>query len=203
MKRLLRDVIFEEAGLAGSNLRVERRRALFQRVAVGVVGVLLVAGLTGLFVSDRANRRFVEESRQQIAALQKLAQAVPSNGDPVALLPLLDAARDLPGGEAEQQAHGSPWWAKLGLDQREKLGGEARRVYRRLLQQTLLPIVLQRMEDDLRRGDSNDPGAEYEVLRAYLMLGDPAHYDPAVLRNWALREWQSGSLGRASDLPRD
>jgi type VI secretion system protein ImpL len=202
VKRLLRDVIFQEAGLAGSNLRVERRRALFQRIAVGVVGVLLVAGLTGLFVSNRANRQFVEESRQQITALQKLAQEVPSNGDPVALLPLLDAARDLPGGEAEQQAHGTPWWAKLGLDQREKLGGEARRVYKRLLQQTLLPIVLQRMEDDLRRGDSNDPGAEYEVLRAYLMLGDPAHYDPAVLRNWAMREWQSGSLGRASDLQR-
>jgi type VI secretion system protein ImpL len=202
VKRLMRDVIFEEAGLAGSNLRVERRRALFQRVAVGVVGVLLVAGLAGLFVSDRANRQFVDESRQQIAALQKLAQNAPSNGDPVALLPLLDAARELPGGEAEQQEHGTPWWAKLGLDQREKLGGEARRVYRRLLQQTLLPIVLQRMEDDLRRGDSNDPGAEYEALRAYLMLGDPAHFDPVVLRNWAMREWQSGSLGRASDLQR-
>jgi len=202
VKRLLRDVIFEEAGLAGSNLRVERRRALFQRIAIGLVGVLLVAGLAGLFVSNRANRQFVEESRQQIATLQKLAQEAPGNGDPVALLPLLDAARDLPGGEAERRAHGTPWWAKLGLDQREKLGGEAQRVYRRLLQQTLLPIVLQRMEDDLRRGDSNDPAAEYDVLRAYLMLGDPAHFDADVLRNWAMREWQSGSLGRASDLQR-
>jgi type VI secretion system protein ImpL len=202
VKRLLREVIFEEAGLAGSNLRVERRRALFQRVAIGLVGVLLAAGLVGLLISNQANRQFVQESSQQIAALQKLAKDAPSNGDPLALLPLLDAARDLPGGEAEQRAHGTPWWAKLGLDQREKLGGEAQRVYRRLLQQTLLPIVLQRMEDDLRRGDSNDPAAEYDVLRAYLMLGDPAHYDPAVLRSWAMREWQSGSLGRASDLQR-
>jgi type VI secretion system protein ImpL len=203
VKRLLSEVIFAEAGLAGSNVRVERRRARFQRVAVGMVAVLLVVGLVGLFVSNRANREFVQASSQQIAALQKMAQQGADTGDPVALLPLLDAARDLPGGEAGQRAHRTPWWAKLGLNQREKLGGEARRVYRRLLQQTLLPIVLQRMEDDLRRGDSNDPGAEYDVLRAYLMLGDPVHFDPAVVQSWAMRDWQTGALSRASDLQRN
>ena len=202
VKRLMRDVIFEEAGLALGNQRVERRRARFQKIAIAAVGVLLVAGLIGLFVSDRANRRFVEESRQQIAVVQKLAAQIPRNDDPLALLPLLDAARDLPGGEADQRAHGSPWWAKFGLDQREKLGGESRRVYRRLLQQTLLPIVVERIEDELRRGDASDAAHEYEVLRAYLMLGEPAHFDAGALIGWTMRDWLRGPLQSASDIQR-
>jgi type VI secretion system protein ImpL len=202
VKRLLRDVIFEEAGIAGSNPRVERRRARFQQVAIGVIGVLLAAGLIGLFASDRANRRFVEESRQQIAALTQRAQQTTAGDNPLAVLPLLDAARDLPGGEAERSADRDPWWARLGLDQRQKLGLEAQRVYQRLLRQTLLPIVVQRMEEQLRRGDADSAATQYEALRAYLMLGDPAHFDPAALRVWALRAWQRGALQNATDAQR-
>jgi len=202
VKRLLRDVIFEEAGLAGSNLRVERRRAWFQQIAIGAVGAVLIAGLIGLFVSDRANRRFVDESRQQIAALQQRVQQTTLGDDPLAVLPVLDAARDLPGGEAERESRGDVWWAKLGLDQREKIGAEAQRVYQRLLRQTLLPIVVQRMEEELRRGDANNAALQYEVLRAYLMLGDPTHYDPDALRSWAMRDWQRGPLQTASDAQR-
>ncbi|RKE36304.1 type VI secretion system protein ImpL [Paraburkholderia sp. BL23I1N1] len=202
VKRLLRDVIFEEAGIAGSNPRVERRRARFQQVAIGVIGVLLAAGLIGLFASDRANRRFVEESRQQIAALTQRAQQTTAGDDPLTILPLLDAARDLPGGEAERAAGHDAWWAKLGLDQRQKLGLEAQRVYQRLLRQTLLPIVVQRMEEQLRRGDADNPATQYEALRAYLMLGDPTHFDPAALRVWAMHAWQGGALQNATDAQR-
>ncbi|MDB5831000.1 MAG: icmF [Caballeronia sp.] len=202
VKRLLRDVIFEEAGIAGSNPRVERRRARFQQVAIGVIGVLLAAGLIGLFASDRANRRFVDESRQQIAALTQRAQQTTAGDDPLAVVPLLDAARDLPGGEAERSAGRDPWWAKLGLDQRQKLGLEAQRVYQRLLRQTLLPIVVQRMEEQLRRGDADSAATQYEALRAYLMLGDPTHFDPAALRVWAMHAWQRGALQNATDAQR-
>jgi type VI secretion system protein ImpL len=202
VKRLLRDVIFEEAGIAGSNLRVERRRARFQRIAIGVVGALLIAGLIGLFVSDRSNRRFVDQSRQQIAVLQQRVQQTTLGDDPLAVLPVLDAARELPGGEAERESRGKAWWAGFGLDQREKLGSEAQRVYQRLLRQTLLPIVVQRMEEELRRGDANNAALQYEVLRAYLMLGDPTHFDPDALRSWAMRDWQRGPLHNASDVQR-
>jgi type VI secretion system protein ImpL len=205
VKRLLRDVIFAESGMAGSNLRVERRRARFQRVAIGMIGVLLVAGLIGLFVSDRSNRRFVDETRQQLTALQQRAQQTYPGDDPLAVLPLLDAARDLPGGEAERAdrvARGGVSWPEFGLDQRQKLGLEAQRVYQRLLRQTLLPIVVQRMEEQLRRGDANNAALQYEVLRAYLMLGNADHFDPVALRTWAMRDWQRGPLQTASDAQR-
>ncbi|WP_322029022.1 type VI secretion system membrane subunit TssM [Paraburkholderia sp. J76] len=202
VKRLLRDVIFAEQGLAGIDVRAVRRRARIQHAAIAGVGVLLVAGLIALFVSDRANRRFVDESRQQIAVLAGLAKETSAGDSPLAVLPLLDAARDLPGGEAERAAGDAPWWSSLGLDQRQKLGLEAQRVYQRLLRQTLLPIVVQRMEDQLRHGSAEDPATLYEALRAYLMLGDPTHFDPDALQVWALRTWRTGSMKNASDAQR-
>jgi type VI secretion system protein ImpL len=202
VKRLLHDVIFAEAGIAGSNLRVERWRARFQRVAIGLVIALLSAGLAALFIGDRANRRFVDASREQIAALQAQVRQIAPGDDPLAVLPVLDAARALPGGAAERAAHGAPWWSTLRLDQREKLGLEAERVYQRLLRQTLLPIVVQRMEEALRRGDASNAVGQYEVLRAYLMLGDPSHFDAGAIVTWAMRDWQHGSLRSATDAQR-
>ncbi|AQH02845.1 type VI secretion protein [Burkholderia sp. KK1] len=202
VKRLLRDVIFAEQGIAGTDPRTERRRTRFQRIAVGLIGVLLAAGLAGLIASDRQNRRFVEESRQQIAALAERAKQTSAGDSPLAVLPLLDAARDLPGGDAERASHDPSWWAGFGLDQREKLGLEAERVYQRLLRQTLLPIVVQRMEDQLRHAQSEDTATLYEALRAYLMLGDPAHFDPDALQVWAMRTWRQGAMKDASDAER-
>ncbi|MEX3694060.1 type VI secretion system membrane subunit TssM [Paraburkholderia sp. BR14263] len=202
VKRLLRDVIFAEQGIAGSDPRAVRRRTRFQQAAIAGIAVLLAAGLIVLIASDRANRRFVDESRQQIAALAELAKKTSAGDSPLAVLPLLDAARDLPGGEAERASRDTPWWAGLGLDQRRKLGLEAQRLYQRLLRQTLLPIVVQRMEDELRRGNTEDPATLYEALRAYLMLGDPTHFDPDALQVWALRTWRTGSMKDASDAQR-
>ncbi|WP_250517078.1 type VI secretion system membrane subunit TssM [Caballeronia sp. INDeC2] len=202
VKRLLRDVIFAEQGIAGSDPRAERRRSRMQRAAIGAIGVLLAAGLIGLVASDRANRRFVDESRQQIAAVAQRAKQTSAGDTPLAVLPLLDAARELPGGEAERVSRDAPWWTSLGLDQREKLGLEAQRLYERLLRQTLLPVVVQRMEDQLRHANAEDPATLYESLRAYLMLGDPSHFDPDALQVWAMRTWRDGSMKNASDTQR-
>ncbi|SPB13805.1 putative lipoprotein [Caballeronia novacaledonica] len=202
VKRVLREVIFAEQGMAGSDPRAERRRTRIQQIAIGVIGVLLAAGLIGLVASDRANRRFVDESRQQIAALAERAKQTSAGDSPLAVLPLLDAARELPGGEAARDSRDARWWPGFGLDQRQKLGLEAERVYQRLLRQTLLPIVVQRMEDQLRHANDEDPATLYEALRAYLMLGDPSHFDPDALQVWALRTWREGSMKNASDTQR-
>jgi type VI secretion system protein ImpL len=199
VKRLLREVIFAEQGIAGSDPRAQRRRSRIQQIAIAVISALLAIGLSALFASDRANRRFVDESRQQIAALAERAKQTSAGDDPLAVLPLLDAARELPGGDAERASRDAPWWTTLGLDQREKLGQEAQRVYQRLLRQTLLPIVVQRMENQLRHAGTEDPATLYESLRAYLMLGDPSHFDPDALQVWAMRTWRQGSMKNASD----
>ena len=150
-----------------------------------MVGVLLVAGLIGLFVSDRANRRFVDESRQQIAALQTARAAdARASDDPLAVLPLLDAARDLPGGEAERaRAADAVVGEARPRSAREARAAKSQRVYQRLLApDACCRSSCSAWRSELRRGDATMPRTQYEVLRAYLMLGDPTHFDAGALR---------------------
>jgi type VI secretion system protein ImpL len=92
-------------------------------------------------------------------------------------LPMLDAARALPGGYAQREA-GTPLLERFGLNQRDKLGAGAQLAYQRLLQSALLPRLTARLEEVLRRGDANSQEQLYEALRVYLMLGQPQHLDP-------------------------
>mgnify|MGYP006304438767 CR=1 FL=1 len=50
------------------------------------------------------------------------------------------------------------------------------------------------MEDQLRQGERN-PEFLYETLKAYLMLGDPDHYDPETVQSWVQLHWRQ-SLSR-------
>ncbi|AUT74273.1 type VI secretion system membrane subunit TssM [Paraburkholderia hospita] len=200
--RLMRDVIFQEAGLAGTNPKLERRRTWLQRIALGLIGIAVVLALVLFFVSYQRNRAYIANVEQHVTELQKLAQNTRAGDDPLALLPLLNAARDLPGGYADRNKS-VPWLSRLGLYQGDKLGLEAQASYRRLLKQTLLPLVVHRMEDELRRGDANNPDFQYEVLRAYLMLGDSAHFDADSVRLWADIDWRRGPLTNASDDQRN
>jgi type VI secretion system protein ImpL len=200
--RLLRDVIFQEAGLAGTNAKLERRRAWFQRAALGLIGVVVVLALVLFFISYQRNSAYIADVQQHVTDLQKLAQNTQAGDNPLALLPLLNAARDIPGGYADRDKR-VPWLSRLGLYQGDKLGLEAEASYRRLLRQTLLPLVVRRMEEELRRGDANNPDFQYEVLRAYLMLGDSLHYDADSVRLWADVDWRRGPLRDASDDQRN
>ncbi|KVZ32075.1 type VI secretion protein [Burkholderia ubonensis] len=200
--RLMRDVIFQEAGLAGANAVLERRRAWLQRIALAAIGVVLLLALVGFFISYQRNRAYVDDVQQHVSELQKRAQATQPGDNPLALLPLLNAARDIPGGYADRDKP-VPWRSRLGLYQGDKLGLEAQASYRRLLRQTLLPLVVHRMEEELRRGEANNPDFQYEVLRAYLMLGDPAHFYADAVRLWADVDWRRGPLRDASDDARN
>lgn len=202
INRLLKEVIFSEAALAGANARLERLRAGLQRGALGVMGIVLALALAGLAISYQRNRAYVAEFNQQMTRLQGLIHSADSQRDPLALLPLLDAARDLPGGYADA-GKPVPLLTRFWLYQGDKLGAEAQVSYRRLLNETLLPLVVQRLEDQLRRGAANPQEYQYEALRTYLMLGDPQHYDANTVRAWIDLDWQRDVLRDASAAQRN
>ncbi|HCW16435.1 MAG TPA: type VI secretion system membrane subunit TssM, partial [Achromobacter sp.] len=61
LKNLLRDVIFREAGLAGRNLRWERRYRQLHWAGYGLVTAMFVALIAGWALSYRNNSAYVEE----------------------------------------------------------------------------------------------------------------------------------------------
>jgi type VI secretion system protein ImpL len=181
---LLQQVIFPEAELAGVNRKLEKHRRLLQWGAVAGIAMLFVLLGAGMITSYLRNQAYVADMAARSADIAKKVAALPAEASPLALLPVLDAARTLPGGYEDSDAS-VPLLNRVGLYQGDKLGEAARIAYRRLLQDTLLPRLQQRMEAQLRRNDANNPDYLYEVLRVYLMLGDARHFDAESIAAWA------------------
>ncbi|WP_028693328.1 type VI secretion system membrane subunit TssM [Pseudomonas cremoricolorata] len=188
IQRLFSDVAFAERGLAGSNPKVERRQRWLTRAALGlsVALVLLVGSVWAL--SYRANQAYIAEVEQRLEPAGKSVQTLsPAQRSVLDVLPLLDAVRHL--------ADDPPSWAEgWGLYQGDMLESESSSVYRKLLIAVFAPRLVTRIEEQLYAGGSSD--YLYEGLKAYLMLADTDHYDPAFIKAWVLLDWERA-------LPRD
>ncbi len=187
--RLFRDVLFKEAGLAGTNLRFERRLAWLRRGAYAGTLTLVALVLGGWAVSYIHNRAYVTEAMEEAQAAREQLQGVSQNEtDLLAAVPALNTLRELPGGYADQDG-GTPWLMGLGLSQEEKLGPQAERAYLRALKQAFLPRLLFRLEEQLKENWDNTEFL-YEGLKVYLMLGTTEHFDPATIRAWMAFDWE-------------
>ncbi|MFY9314300.1 MAG: type VI secretion system membrane subunit TssM [Burkholderiales bacterium] len=192
LMRLLREVIFPESGLAGSDPGVERRERRLRVLAYGAIaflGALLVVLWTW---SYRGNREFVEVARAQTAtAKEELAKLGPPRaGDDEQLVRTLNALRTLPGGYRDQHAGKAPA-PGLGLSQAGKIGAQALRAYRNALRDALFPRLALLLETELRDAvrSSRRDGLD-EALQAYLNLYEGAKADPKQVEAVARRLWR-------------
>ena len=180
LRRLLHEVIFGEAGLAGTDLareRGRRRARLAAFAALALVTLTLAALWTASYF---ANRELVADAQvraaaaaREIAALRELRP-----GDEARLLAALNTLRQLPPERAGVLR-------RLGLHQGDKIGAQAERAYRNALRETLLAHLAFSLESALRSGPSR------EALDGYLALHDAGslkNLEQAALRVWRLPE---------------
>lgn len=196
LTRLLRDVIFPESALGGTNLKWERRRVLVQwggLAAMALVSILLIA-LWG--VSYARNKSYVTAVERRIADAEKAVAGVTigGDGDVVRLLPVLDSVRSIARTAAIRD--GAPTSMTWGLYQGDKLDAAARNAYDRLLQDAFLPRLALRIEERLREGASGNTELLYESLKAYLMLQQRDHFDADALKTYVTIDWDA-------NLPRE
>jgi len=186
--RLLRDVVFAEAAVAGLDPRLERRRLWLRRGAFAALGLVALLGLAAWTVSYSRNRAYIGDVEDSLTVIdQRIDTLSPTDREPLDVLPLLDAVRDIPGGYADRDKP-VPLSMGLGLYQGDKLGSQANRAYRRMLHQVLLPRVILRLEDQMR-GVAGDPQQLFQVLRVYLMLDEPDKYDAETVRDRVTADW--------------
>ncbi|MGZ8213531.1 MAG: type VI secretion system membrane subunit TssM [Methylosarcina sp.] len=188
INRLLSDVIFAESGLAGTNLKLENKRAWLQSGAfLTVAAVSLIFSLLW-FTSFAGNKAYIREVAAQARELQSnLQQLNPEDTDPLALLPLLDKARNLPGGYADKEK-ATPLTLNFGLYQGDKLGEAAVSLYRKLLKDVFLTRLMARIERQLQN-NANNAEYLYEALKVYLMLNNE-HYDAKAIQTWISLDWK-------------
>jgi len=189
IERLLREVVFREAGLAGRRLPSTRRQRVARRAtwAAIALGTLVVAAC--LAISYARNLASIAALERADLRLTQLARVGVDSDAPASMLRVLDAARNLPLGYAQRDAR-VPLASRFGLSQSEQLGTAARVRYQALLRATIEPFVARRLARALA-APGLDAGARYAALRVYLMLGDRVHFDASAVRTWAASDARS------------
>jgi type VI secretion system protein ImpL len=90
---------------------------------------------------------------------------------------------------ANQYRESTPFTMRWGLYQGRSMSNVAKDAYARELNAGLLPAVAQHFANRLT-GFAGEPDKLYQYLKAYLMLGQPEHLEPAQLGFLADLEWQ-------------
>lgn len=187
LHKLLKDVVFRESGLAGLNLKWEKRYRTLQWTGYGVMATVTVVCLLAWLMSYRNNSGYLEHVNNKLPDFRQLSQDIKITraGDVLGLMPFMNAAVDLPDGPGFKPDD-APLGYGFGLYQGYKIQAAAGSVYDDTLKQVLLPQISQKIEWALEQADPNDLERSYEALRAYLMLYDTARYDPVFLKTWVL-----------------
>ena len=186
LARLMREVLFGEAGLVSRDPKVERRQRLV-RIGAYSVAALVLLGLTGAWTASYfGNREMITavhaaglHYQADYAALSKRG---PQDVELEPLLPALATLRAMPGGyEAREQS--TPLQLTFGLYQGEKLSVAANDAYGRALNALLLPRLLARLET-LMQTHMDKPDFLYETLKVYLILGRQGPLDRELVEQW-------------------
>jgi type VI secretion system protein ImpL len=181
LKGLLKDVVFRESEVAGTNRKFELQRVWLQRAAyVGSLSLAVLVSI-GWGVSYLNNRAMAREVGTATTAAAQALDQVQGAQDVLGLLPALDAVKAIPA--IYEGRDDAPWLQGLGLYQGRKLSARSEAAYQRVLRESLLPLLISRTEGHLRNGGAT-PDFQYEALKAYLMLDSREHYDARAVIGW-------------------
>jgi type VI secretion system protein ImpL len=185
LERLLHEALFADAGFAGVSRSQRRRRFLLHAGLAALAGIVLIVALAGWTTSYLNNRAYLREVDAHVA---EFARRIPPSMTLAAdalppLTPMLDALDALPRSASFDPA-APPWRHRLGLFEGAGPSAASDAVYRRALDEKLLPQAASRLATLLANAPADDSDYTYDALKAYLMLHDPAHYDAAFVTAW-------------------
>lgn len=189
---LIRDVILDEAEIAGTNLRWERQRAFLQW-SVSLITLFFTFSLMAVwYISFSQNQAYVTEIATKVPAVSKQVEQLPvvQNISMPDLISALDSVKELaivPGTNTDS----SPLSMSMGLYQGDKLASAANNAFQKLLQDTFLPQLILRVEYLLSNANSSNTELLYEGLKAYLMLHQTEHFDPVALKAFIMLDWEN------------
>ncbi|UGB46755.1 type VI secretion system membrane subunit TssM [Frateuria edaphi] len=190
VERLLKEVLFRESGLAGTNPAIERRKVAVQLASYAGMALLTVLLCFGFATSYARNRAYLGQVQDVLkdypAGVDLPASATPKEY----FAKVLDRLEAL---SAVQQTAtpegGVPMSMRLGLYQGKAVGEDLHAAYLRELNALLLPGVGAQFRGGLA-ASASDPQALYYYLKGYLMLGEPKHLDADELVALANLEWR-------------
>ncbi|UQY44737.1 type VI secretion system membrane subunit TssM [Mixta hanseatica] len=187
LKDLLTNVIFQEAGLAGSNRWWELRNRAFLWSGYAALLALLVVVSLLWFTSYGNNKSYLQEVQAKVPTVEAQSKNLQASGesDLFALLPFLDSVLALPESK-DFDLNDPPVTRRMGLYRGVEVSDASQTLYQKSLKQLLLPQVAQLITGWLRNDNGSDADYSYEALKAYQMLYQPQHYDGKFLHAWVM-----------------
>ena len=193
LQRLMKDVVFAEANLAGMNRKIENllrwgRRLSFVLLAVVSVGLVLTwAG------SLTQNKSYMTDVKTAIDEYEQAARDYRPN--PRNIAPTLAVLEPLgvASGTYDQNLH--PWLSGFGLYD-GRVDTAAKSLYQSRLTEYFLPALRSSMVRELNRLTPEDPALP-DTLGVYLMMSDKSHQDDSVILSWAENHWQRQFKGNS------
>ncbi|MEZ5480333.1 MAG: type VI secretion system membrane subunit TssM [Thiolinea sp.] len=195
INQLLQGVVFGEAGLAGTNLKLKQRLQWLQG-AVALSALLLAAAAVALLLTSYfANRSFLADYQQQVVAIDQKIAALGAETRIPPYVEVLDAMRQLSLSYADQPVQVS-WLARFGLSQEKALREKMDNRYENQLHKTLRPVAKGMLEQQLRQSLTGSPESMFGSLKTYLFLGGAAPQDKQIHINGV--DWNGN--GEAGDI---
>ncbi len=183
--RLLKDVLFPEAELAGQDPKLERRARLMQIAAYAGAGVLFVAVIGLWTVSYFKNQAALDRAEAQISQYRAIKlTASDTQGNFTALLPRLNTLQ-----AAANVYQDSGWLAGFGLSQEDKIQAAAQYSYQRLLREYFLPAIQMRLKERMQGQEGAKLDVLYQLLKVYLMFNQIDRLEPATAMAWIRADW--------------
>jgi type VI secretion system protein ImpL len=186
LARLVREVVFGEAGLVSRDPKVERRQRLVHIAAYSTAAIVLLALIGVWTASWIGNRGIIAEvndtSVRYNTQYADVLKRDPQDADPQVTLAALDTLRNMHGGYANR-TKSAPLMVTFGLYQGYKLGAAAQDSYDRALNGLLLPRLLVMLENQMQ-ANLNKPEVLYEGLKVYLILGRQGPMDAGLVAQW-------------------
>lgn len=198
LSRLFSDVIFGEANLVTTDLKLQRRKRILTTVLYSlpvILACVLAAGWTSAWFANRATVQAINEN---IALYNRDATTFKvedvDDGDIARTVEPLNNLRvaryvDIPGTDK---------WYHFVLAQEDKLASSIDRSYARGLNGLLLPRLLIYLQNGMQE-PGIDAGDLYNKLKAYLMLGGLGPIDPAFVRDTLAVDFEKRFPGAGRD----
>ena len=200
--RLLSDVIFGESGLAGTNLKTEKRLKRLQWAVAAGIGTVALGLLTFWSASYLKNKDLIEEVEVASAELGQSVNALDANSlDLISTNTLLNKARTLATINDTSERDGGFVLKRAGLFQGNKISKIASSKYETLLLDALLPRLMVRLEHQMHAQNTNSEFL-FEALKTYQMIGLHERFEADAVIGWFNFDIDSNLPGETSDAVR-
>lgn len=198
LTRLLSEVVFPEAELAGVDARLERRKRLTQFAAYGAAAAVFLGCVALWTVSYTRNKVAIAAVEAEAARYRAIDLApVDSLSNFTALAPRLDALL------AARNAFADAGWSMhYGLYQGDKLESAANVAYERLLRDYFAQAILIRLRERMQGEEGANDDILYQLLRVYLMFAQPDKLDAKVAQLWIGVDWERAFVAQPETLAR-